>query len=101
MPDGTVKVEFLSFFRTEATDSGVRGIDVQWRPGMTVGDALWAISAQLRPPFQRDFIERLEQSEVLQALVLLNGKPVRALGGLRTSVVPGDILSLVPPMEGG
>lgn len=78
---------------------GVRDVEVPWQPGDNALDIIHEL-LRLHPRLAGYIIG--EDDQLLPYVsVFLDGRDVRYLGGLKTPVSPGTVISIFPPVAGG
>jgi molybdopterin synthase sulfur carrier subunit len=79
--------------------AGEREIDVALPDGATVRDLLNRLG-ELRPILAQRLLD--EDGNIPRSVnVFVNGRDIRDLGGLDTSVMPDDEVTILPPAAGG
>jgi molybdopterin synthase sulfur carrier subunit len=96
-PTSNVAVVRLYAFLREL--AGEREIDVTLPDGAAVRDVL-ARLAELRPVIAQRLLET-DGSVPPSVNVFVNGRDIRDLKGLDTPVMPGDEVTMLPPVAGG
>jgi molybdopterin synthase sulfur carrier subunit len=90
-------VRLYATLRPHAGDDGV--VDVPWSPGDTVADVIRELT-RLRPALQGQILD--EEGNLLPHVnVFLNGRDIRFLKGLETTVDGQAELFIFPPVAGG
>jgi molybdopterin converting factor small subunit len=100
MADGgiAVRVRFTGPFREwAATDQ----LLVTLHPPARVRDLLAALGEALGPRFQSQVLDDLARRRYTARVLLINGQHALARGGEDATLAAGDVVTLVPPMEGG
>ncbi len=92
-----IHVKFLATIR-EITDKSE--IELEIRPGDTVGTALNALQALYGPEF-REATTGTTAGGIPKVRFLVNGRNTDFLEGLDTELKAGDVMVLVPPVAGG
>jgi molybdopterin converting factor small subunit len=92
-----VRIKLLGVFgRAYGTD------EVKLRIGKDekIREVIWKI-ARSSENFRRVLIDPVLESPLPNAVILINGKEISALDGLKTSVMDGDEITLIPVIHGG
>jgi molybdopterin converting factor small subunit len=69
--------------------------------GATVGDVIQALADLLPVDARRLLIDKELNDPRPNALILLNGKEISVLDGLKTGIEDGDEVTLIPVSHGG
>jgi molybdopterin converting factor small subunit len=69
--------------------------------GATVGDVIQALADLLPVDARRLLIDKELNDPRPNALILLNGKEISVLDGLKTRIDDGDEVTLIPVSHGG
>jgi MoaD family protein len=93
-----VEVKFLGVFRQF---SGRKRIPVKLEKPATVGKAIEKLTEAFSSEFRRMLVDPELEDPRPNALVLVNGKEISVLQGLKTEVEDGDEIILVPVSHGG
>ena len=93
-----VEVKFLGVFRQF---SGRKRISVKLEKLATVGKAIEKLTEAFSSEFRRMLVDPELEDPRPNALVLVNGKEISVLQGLKTEVEDGDEIILVPVSHGG
>lgn len=92
-----ILVKFLATIR-EITDKSE--IELEIRPGDTVGNALQTLQARYGPDF-KEATTGTTAGGIPKVRFLVNGRDADFLEGLETELKDGDVMVLVPPVAGG
>ncbi|WP_440944885.1 MoaD/ThiS family protein [Methanosarcina sp. T3] len=92
-----ILVKFLATIR-EITDKSE--IELEIRPGYTVGTALQTLQASYGTEF-KEATTGTTAGGIPKVRFLVNGRNADFLEGLETELKAGDVLVLVPPVAGG
>lgn len=92
-----VKIRLLGVFRGL---SGKSEMSLRIR-GDTVGDVVQALAGSLPAEARRLLIDKELNDPRPNALILLNGKEISVLKGLKTRIEDGDEVTLIPVSHGG
>lgn len=92
-----VKIRLLGVFRGL---SGKSEMSLRIRGG-TVGDVVQALAGSLPVEARRLLIDKELNDPRPNALILLNGKEISVLKGLKTRIEDGDEVTLIPVSHGG
>ncbi len=93
-----VSVEFVGVLR------GITGkdeISVELKQSKPVSEFLEDLSAMFKPDFRQTLIDSELNDPRPNALILINDMEISALNGLKTKVVNGDKVALIPWSHGG
>jgi molybdopterin synthase sulfur carrier subunit len=82
-----------------ARADGEREVDVGWRAGASVGDAIRELVA--RKPALDGCIVDAQGRVVPYVSVFIDGRDIRYLDGLTTALADGDEIAIFPPVAGG
>lgn len=82
-----------------ARADGEREVDVGWRAGASVGDAIRELVA--RKPALAGCIVDARGRVVPYVSVFIDGRDIRYLDGLTTALADGDEIAIFPPVAGG
>jgi len=93
-----VEVKFLGVFRQF---SGRNRIPVKLEKPATVGKAIEKLTEAFSSEFRRMLVDPELEDPRPNALILVNGKEISVLQGLKTEVEDGDEIVLVPVSHGG
>lgn len=89
-------VRFFALFK-EITKK--KEIEIEIEKGTTIFQLLEVLITQYNPLRERIFDEKNELREWIQ--ILRNGRSIKFLNGLETTLKAGDIIALFPPVAGG
>ena len=78
---------------------GERDVEIGWRAGTNVGDAIRELIA--RKPELEGHIVDAQGHVVPYVSVFVEGRDIRYLDGLATSLADGDEIAIFPPVAGG
>lgn len=92
---GTVRL----YATLRAIAGGVPAIDVDWRAGATVGDVIRELLA-VQPALEGRIVDE-RGCMVPYVAVFVDGRDVRHLAGLATTLSPSDEIAIFPPVAGG
>lgn len=92
-----VKIRLLGVFRGV---SGKSEMSLRLQ-GATVGDVIQALADLLPVDARRLLIDKELNDPRPNALILLNGKEISVLDGLKTGIEDGDEVTLIPVSHGG
>jgi len=95
---GHVTVKLIGFLRTFA---GKKEVAVKIKASTAVEVLLKQLVTQLGAEFGRGLLDPEHNDPRPRALILVNGREISALQGLRTMVKPGDSIVIVPVSHGG
>jgi molybdopterin synthase sulfur carrier subunit len=90
-------IRLYATLRTRA--DGEREVDVGWRTGTSVGDAIRELVA--RKPALEGCIVGADGRVVPYVSVFIDGRDIRYLDGLTTALADGDEIAIFPPVAGG
>lgn len=93
-----VEVKFLGVFRQF---SGRNRVLVKLEKPATVGKAIEKLVEAFSSEFRRMLVDPELEDPRPNALILVNGKEISVLQGLKTEVEDGDEIVLVPVSHGG
>lgn len=93
---GMIAVKFFASFRDIV---GRKGMDVEYRYGMTLGELLHDLCSSSEPLNRACFEEGGELRDYVKLLV--NGHNIAFLDGLETMLKDGDVIAVFPPVAGG
>jgi len=92
---GTIRL----YATLRARAGGVRDVEIGWRPGTHVGDAIREMID--RNPNLEGCIVDAEGRVVPYVSVFIEGRDIRYLDGLATVLADGDEIAIFPPVAGG
>ncbi len=90
-----IKVEFFATLREVL---GMSSIEIECE-GTTIEDILNLLLEKFGSVLEDIIFERGRLKEMVK--ILLNGKDIRGLNGLKTELRDGDCVSIFPPIAGG
>jgi len=93
-----IKVKFLGIFK------GISGRDrfpMELKESVSVGEVVKGLTELLSPDFRRILIDPELGDPRPNALILLNGREIGVLEGLKTKVADGDEVVFIPVSHGG
>lgn len=94
---GSIRINLHATFRLAAK---TKVVEVEWTPGMTLGEALRELTAQY--PMLREALFAADGGWNQQVHVFVNRQDAtHAPGGPGREMKAGDILDLFPPISGG
>jgi molybdopterin converting factor small subunit len=93
-----VRVRFLGPFYHL---TGRSGIDLDVKEGITLGELFSVLDASLGRAFSENVTAQIETNEKLRHLIHINGRMVSNMDGMQTRLYNDDVVSFLPPMEGG
>jgi molybdopterin synthase sulfur carrier subunit len=89
----------IRLYATLRQRAGTRDVDVAWRDGASVGDALRQLIEQ-RPALDGYVLD--PQGRVVPYVsVFVDGRDIRHLDGLATPIGEDDEIAVFPPVAGG
>ena len=92
-----VRVRFFTLLRLEL---GIRGVELQIEGKKQLIDILNMAESSSPKPFLHKLID--ENNNLLSStIILVNGKNVHHLDGLKTTIKDGDEIDIFPPGGGG
>ncbi len=89
----------IRLYATLRRRAGARDLEVGWRDGVSVGDALRQLLAQ-RPALEGRIFDP-EGRIVPYVAVFVDGRDIRHLDGLATLLTEDDEIAVFPPVAGG
>jgi molybdopterin synthase sulfur carrier subunit len=92
---GTIRL----YATLRARAGGESELDLGWRPGAHVGDAIRELIA--RKPGLEGHILDARGCVVPYVSVFVEGRDIRYLDGLETALANGDEIAIFPPVAGG
>ncbi len=92
---GTIRL----YATLRARAGGLRDVEIDWRSGMQVGDAIRALIA--RNPNLEGYIVDAQGRVVPYVSVFIEGRDIRYLDGLATVLADRDEIAIFPPVAGG
>jgi molybdopterin converting factor small subunit len=95
---GKIKVNIVG---SAATVFGRRSFEIDARPGMTLRDLLVQLSLEGRPDFRENVYDRDTGKMNEYVTMFVNSREARSLQGPDTPLMPGDVVTIMPPMAGG
>lgn len=82
-----------------ARAGGEREVEVGWRPGASIGDAIRELLA-CKPDLEGHILD--DSGRVVPFVsVFIDGRDIRYLDGLATVLSDGDEIAIFPPVAGG
>ena len=92
-----MKVRFIGPFRHA---SGTGEITLNIKGAVTIKDLMGEITKEL-PSLAKNLIDKQLDDPRPNTLIIVNGKEISVLNGLKTKVLDGDEVVLVPVVHGG
>jgi sulfur-carrier protein len=92
---GTIRL----YATLRARADGEREVNVGWRAGASVSDAIRELVS--RKPGLEGCIVDAQGCVVPYVSVFIDGRDIRYLDGLTTSLAEGDEIAIFPPVAGG
>jgi sulfur-carrier protein len=89
----------IRLYATLRQRAGTRDVDVAWRDGASVGDALRQLLEQ-RPALD-GYVLDPQGLVVPYVSVFVDGRDIRHLDGLATPIGEDDEIAVFPPVAGG
>ncbi|MFP3985684.1 MAG: MoaD/ThiS family protein [Candidatus Bathyarchaeia archaeon] len=93
-----IEVEFVGTLQRIV---GKKNISLRVDSSVTVKDVISELTNRFTPKFEQVLVDPELKDPRPNVLILLNGKEIGVLDGLRTSVESGDKLVLIPVSHGG
>jgi len=93
-----IKIRFIGPF---SYIIGSREVELAAEEGLTLKQLFVKLDMELGQRFSKNITRQLAIHQELQQLILVNGILISSKGGLETRLNDGDVISFVPPMEGG
>jgi molybdopterin synthase sulfur carrier subunit len=90
-------IRLYATLRARANDE--REVDVGWRPGASIGDAIRELVAR-RPGLEGCILDP-QGGMVPYVSVFVDGRDIRHLDGLATLLADGHEIAIFPPVAGG